>query len=386
MNKEKVILVYRGDVATGSGEQTRLLNIVKSIDVEKKILLLIDISEEELLVSKQVLQEIEGLEVRIIKSKNNFIADYKDGLAQLKMILDEKQVNSVVLVNNFALLYAPYCKKNKLKTIWSMHGVHEEKLNGTFQSKMKVFAQKKLEAFLLKYVEVVMVVSERMANYIQKDYKYKKCICIVPCAVDDKIFHYSESTRDLIRSELGISNKFVLTYLGLYQKWQSLDELVDIYMNFKKIHNQMHMLIISPNVMEFENLMRNNNISPEEYTILSLNHAEVAKYLMASDLGYIIRKKDVINENAFPTKFAEYLICGCPVIVNKGVGSYGDYVERYKLGLPIDIRSIDSLEDNLDQFLKGYLVNGTEMKKHCNEFARDNLSWDNFSKLITKII
>lgn len=54
-----------------------------------------------------------------------------------------------------------------------MHGVHEEKLDGTFQSKIKVFAQKKLEAFLLKYVEVVMVVSERMANYIQKDYKYK---------------------------------------------------------------------------------------------------------------------------------------------------------------------------------------------------------------------
>lgn len=46
------------------------------------------------------------------------------------------------------------------------------------------------------------------------------------------------------------------------------------------------------------------------YTLLTVPHDKVSKYLMAADIGFSLREKSVVDRVASPVKFAEYLRCG----------------------------------------------------------------------------
>jgi hypothetical protein len=59
---------------------------------------------------------------------------------------------------------------------------------------------------------------------------------------------------------------------------------------------------------------------------------EVREQLAASDLGILVREDSVTNRVASPTKFAEYLSCGLPVIISGHLGDLGEMVRSNGLG------------------------------------------------------
>ncbi|ALZ64270.1 putative glycosyl transferase [Bacillus cereus] len=386
MRKNKTLVIYRGDIVRESGEQTRLLNIIKSIknDTDNIALLLIDITKEEIKRNFSILEKEKLTDIKVLKSSGGFLKDYRITKEFIKKNYPMQEINNVILVNSFAQLYAPLFKRNNINIVWSMHGVHEEKLNGSLKSQMRVYVQKRIEARLLRYVNEVIVVSKGMEEYVKSHYNYQDNIIVVPCAVDEDKFFYSNQIRELIRDELKVSNKMVLTYLGLYQKWQCTEELVELFTALKKEHKNMFLMVISPNIIEFNELIKKKNVSEEDYCVLQLPHSEVPKYLMASDLGYIVRRDNIINQTAFPTKFAEYLACGCPVVVNKEVGDYGKYVSEKNIGLSIDVDRMDMQE--IHSFINDYMVAQKEIKEKCEEVAKKDLSWGAFQKNVVNVL
>ncbi len=56
-------------------------------------------------------------------------------------------------------------------------------------------------------------------------------------------------------------------------------------------------------------------------------------FLMASDMGVLLRERDPLNEVAAPTKFAEYVMTGLPVLISEYVGDYSNFVAENNLGL-----------------------------------------------------
>ena len=85
---------------------------------------------------------------------------------------------------------------------------------------------------------------------------------------------------------------------------------------------------------------------------LYVNNNEVFKYLNAADFGILFRENTIMNNVASPTKFAEYMLCGLPVIISEGVGDYSSYV----------------IEKGV-----GFLLNESELK-FPEEFKFENLS------------
>ncbi|MBS1107377.1 MAG: gfo [Deltaproteobacteria bacterium] len=71
---------------------------------------------------------------------------------------------------------------------------------------------------------------------------------------------------------------------------------------------------------------------PGRYKILSAAHAEVPGYLRASDLGMLLRAPDPLNEAACPTKFAEYVMTGLPVLISAGIGDCSGFVAQEGAG------------------------------------------------------
>lgn len=76
-----------------------------------------------------------------------------------------------------------------------------------------------------------------------------------------------------------------------------------------------------------------------------VKHEEVIKQIRASDFTFLIRKSSRKNNAGFPTKFAESIACGIPVI-STNFSDVREYITKYKLGLIVEdgFDLVDSIE------------------------------------------
>jgi len=79
--------------------------------------------------------------------------------------------------------------------------------------------------------------------------------------------------------------------------------------------------------------MRNRGIEEKDYTVLAATTAEVPSYLSASDAGLAFIKRCFSKLASSPTKYAEYLACGLPLIINCGIGDSDTLITREETGV-----------------------------------------------------
>jgi len=73
-----------------------------------------------------------------------------------------------------------------------------------------------------------------------------------------------------------------------------------------------------------------------------------------------------VNRVSSPVKFAEYCLCGLPVIITDNVGDYSGYVRSYKLGHIVDLNSV-----NRDEELKDFKDRGNNWVEPLREWISD---------------
>ena len=66
--------------------------------------------------------------------------------------------------------------------------------------------------------------------------------------------------------------------------------------------------------------MKDRAVSESDYQVLSASPGEMPSYLSASDVGLAFIKACFSKLASSPTKYAEYLGCGLPLIINAGIG------------------------------------------------------------------
>lgn len=79
--------------------------------------------------------------------------------------------------------------------------------------------------------------------------------------------------------------------------------------------------------------MRKRGIEERDYTVLAATTADVPSYLSASDAGLAFIKPCFSKLASSPTKYAEYLACGLPLIINCGIGDSDTLITREKTGV-----------------------------------------------------
>ena len=79
-------------------------------------------------------------------------------------------------------------------------------------------------------------------------------------------------------------------------------------------------------------MLKQAGVSAADWTVVSVPHAEVQNYLLAGDVGLLLRRPSPINSVASPMKFAEYLACGAPVLASAGIGDVNGMISTYGVG------------------------------------------------------
>ncbi len=178
-----------------------------------------------------------------------------------------------------------------------------------------------------------IAVSEKLVDYWKKEFGYAgdKHV-VIPTTLLTNFSHsdFSEEKIKSVRQEFGFEEKdIVLIYSGSSQGWQSFDLVTDFLATQIRKNSQVKILFLTR-----ENNFVNDLKSKFPNNVRSkwVDHHFINLYLSVGDYGLLIREQSLTNSVASPTKFAEYLALGLPVLISENLGDYSDFVIHHKCG------------------------------------------------------
>jgi glycosyltransferase involved in cell wall biosynthesis len=144
---------------------------------------------------------------------------------------------------------------------------------------------------------------------------------VVPCCADLDRFDFSAEDRNRRRQELKLENRLVVIYSGSIDGWYLTECMADFFGCLRKARTDAFFLWLTPSRHDrIESLMQARGINRNDYGVLSATVAEMPSYLAAGDVGLAFIKPCFSKLASSPTKYAEYLGCGLPLVINAGVG------------------------------------------------------------------
>jgi hypothetical protein len=253
-----------------------------------------------------------------------------------------------------------------VKYIFDMRGVYIDELKllqNMSENNIRIRLWRHLEKKAIESSELAVVVSKPFADYVKK-IDPEVNIYIIKNSIVKKIIREEEyrTIRNEYRTKLGIENKKVWIYSGSGYKWQLIPQMISLFKIASEIDRDIHFLMICRDKTdEIDHIFKEFNVSDELFTIISVTAEEVNKYLIAGDIGILLRENSVINEVSDPLKFVEYLHAGLLVVISKYIGDTEEIVIKHELGLVLDSFEESNFRKYLDSLNK-MLINRNPIK------------------------
>jgi len=200
---------------------------------------------------------------------------------------------------------------------------------------------------------------------------------VVPCCVaaplsDEEVARRREQARERLR----LDSRMVIGYLGSAAAWQQADAIVEAFSQIVCRLPEAHLLVLTPDIGAFEKLLAANEVPASRVTLLSLGHSEVPDYLPAMDVGVLLREESVVNRVASPTKFAEYLASGVPVLTTDVLEHFARLVRSEGVGIVWHAPRPDAQElEEFIRFLERAVQDRQSVATRCGEAVRSRLTW-----------
>lgn len=241
-------------------------------------------------------------------------------------------------------------QKRGIKFIFDMRGFWaDERIDGNIWLRKKYIHRKlyayfkKKEIEFLQQADYTISLTENAKREILSWKQFEKKhipIQVIPCCADLEHFslqHITPAEQEKLRSELNISaNDFIISYLGSIGTWYMLDEMLDFFSCLLTQFPNARFLFITPDeasvVLEKAG---QKGIDKNRLIIRSASRKEVPYYLSLSAISIYFIKPAYSKKASSPTKTAEILGLGIPIITNTGIGDSAELLEKSGTGLLI---------------------------------------------------
>lgn len=160
-------------------------------------------------------------------------------------------------------------------------------------------------------------------------------LAVIPCCVDVAQFRLAETAeRAQVRRDLGVNGRRVVIYVGSLGGWYLTEETLALFETARRQDPTTYALILTPrDVAQVEQQLRARGYAEADFRVLSVAPTEVARYLAAADIALSLIKPCYSKQASSPTKIAEYLACGVPVISTAGIGDLDALFARESVGV-----------------------------------------------------
>jgi len=197
---------------------------------------------------------------------------------------------------------------------------------------------KRVERYLLRTSDAFVLLTEKARELVFPGCKdadnRERPIEVIPCCVDFARFEKAaQISRESVREELNVTDRRVIVYVGSFGGWYLTDEMTEFLAVAHEQDAKTFSLILtqSPRQMVIDR-MSSLGIAPQDFLVTEVSPGEVPRYLKAADIAISFIKPCYSKQASSPTKIAEYLASGLPVVCNAGVGDLDKLIEEKQSG------------------------------------------------------
>jgi glycosyltransferase involved in cell wall biosynthesis len=256
-------------------------------------------------------------------------------------------------------------KKFHTKFIFDMRGFWaDERMDGNIWIKTKTIHRylyryfKKKEIDFLCHADYTISLTEHAKKEIASwpQLKDKNIpIEVIPCCAD--LDHFSRKRITALdqknaRAELNLSETdFIISYLGSIGTWYLLEEMLDFFVVLLQHYSTARFLFITTD--DKQPILKKaaaKGIASDKLVICSAERREVPLYLSLSAIAVYFIKPSYSKKASSPTKTAEILGMGIPIITNSGIGDSDELLENSGTGLLISTFDAETYAQIIQQF------------------------------------
>jgi glycosyltransferase involved in cell wall biosynthesis len=283
----------------------------------------------------------------------------------------------VKLINAHSLSVLPLAFLLKIikgsKLVYDTHELETETDQTNFFRRI-IF--KYIEKKIIYYCDLIIVVSENIADWYSKEYRINR-----PLVIKNACYLYKiNNKKNYLRKKLKIPNyKKILLYQGDLAKVKGIELIIDAFKKRSIIKKDKLVFVLIGYGELYNKIKKIVKIYKNIYLLKSVPHKKLLNYTSSADLGIMLPKNTCLNNYfCMPNKLFEYAMCGLPVMISN-MKEMSEVVNKYKFGIIIKRLSVTSINNVLDKF--EIKKNLKELSVASRKFANIN-SWEKQEKLL----
>jgi glycosyltransferase involved in cell wall biosynthesis len=198
---------------------------------------------------------------------------------------------------------------------------------------------KRVERFLLDSADAFVVLTEKAREILfpgrtEADERGRP-VEVIPCCVDFKRFRAADETpREELRRGLGLEGRRVVVYVGSFGGWYMAEETARFMALAHRQDPRTFALVLTQTPPEgIATRLRELGVPDDSFHVGRAAPSDVPKYLKASDVAVSFIRACYSKLSSSPTKIAEYLAAGLPVVCNAGIGDVDEVIEGDRVGV-----------------------------------------------------
>lgn len=267
----------------------------------------------------------------------------------------------------------------KMQIIFDMRGfwINERSDRQGLSKKSLIFIFfKKVEKYLYHKSNIIITLTHQAKEIILNNNPNisKDKIYVIPtCADEDYFIPYSNNNP---------KKEIILGYIGSIDTAYDIKKIILSFSKLVKNIPNIHLKIFTKDIIKFNTLIKNYNISKSYYSVGFVDRNNILKEIQSFDYGIFYINKNFSSTASFPTKIAEFFLCGIPIICNHFNEDISNLINDNHLGI------INEFQDNDHNQLINYILNNHSNYQNailCRKFALQNLSLSNGYNIYKKI-
>ncbi len=194
---------------------------------------------------------------------------------------------------------------------------------------------KMAERWLCRTADGFVVLTERARETIFPEGTAGRPLEVIPCCVDHQRFAATGKVdRDAIRGELGLDGRLVFVYVGALGGYYLIPETAELLAAAREEDARVYALVLTQSSpVPMSDALTRLGFSNDDYRVIHASPDEVPRYLRAADVALSLIRPSYARRAMSPTKFAEYLAAGLPVIASSGIGDLDAHIEQARTGV-----------------------------------------------------
>ena len=271
-------------------------------------------------------------------------------------------------------------RRNKPKVIFDIRGFFPEEYTdaGVWKENGWLYrATKRVEKTLLREADAFVVLTEKARSILFPESRQTgfdqlgRPVEVIPCCVDLQRFDAADAAaaRREIREKYNLQDRPVAAYVGSFDGWYLTGEMLDFFQAARERDPRAFTLILTQRDKEkVVARLRQRGFADTDFLVESVAPAEIPKYLSASDVALSFIKACYSKQSSSPTKIAEYLAGGVPIVANDGVGDVTELIEGENVGAVVRGFDAKNYREALEKIEA--LNDDGRLREKCRERAR----------------